>query len=596
MIPPAASGGRPRRRRGAPGRPIPRDLAAAIDGFLLHLRVERGLSPATIAGYGGDLADFGRSPEAAAGWGSSPDAALDYLGRLAGGAGPSGRVLRPTSLRRRTAALRTFYRFALAEELVAVDVASHLDLPREPRILPDPLTVDEVDRLLAAVDPDAAPPDPPAGRRRTRAGGIAAIGALRDRALLELLYAAGLRISEALRLDGDDLDLAGGSVRVIGKGDRERVVPVGDVAVAWLTRYLDVGRPVLAAADRTRPVRGGPVFLSDRGRRLGRNHGWTVVKRAAASGRPRRARLAAHAAPLLRHAPPGGRGRPARRTGTARACQYFDDADLHAPDGRANPRGLCAGTPAGLRERDGKDRMGYTESLLATNEVILYRTKQHWMAPIFGTIAGVLVLLGGVFLFGFQLTMGSGFLRDVAFWISLGLLVVGAAMVGYSYIQWWVEDYAVTNQKVMKVAGLLNKRTSGAALEKINDVIMEQGPLGRMLGYGTLKVSTASDTSDLTYETMRKPAEFRRAMLDQKMEFEQADARHIADAVRAAAPVPVAAVPAPAPAPEVTMPAPVAPAPPSADDKLRSLAKLRDDGIISPEEFEAKKAELLDQL
>jgi uncharacterized membrane protein YdbT with pleckstrin-like domain len=246
--------------------------------------------------------------------------------------------------------------------------------------------------------------------------------------------------------------------------------------------------------------------------------------------------------------------------------------------------------------------MGYTESLLATNEVILYRTKQHWMAPIFGTIAGVLVLIGGIVLFVLQLTMSTdgfvGILRTLAFWASLILVVVGVAMVGYSYIQWWVEDYAVTNQKVVKVAGLLRKRTSGAALEKINDVIMEQGPLGRMLGYGTLKVATASDSTDLVYETMRKPAEFRRAMLDQKMEFEQADARHIADAVRAAAPAPVAAAPAPAPAPapEVTMPAPVAPAPPSADEKLRSLAKLRDDGIISPEEFEAKKAELLDQL
>ena len=167
-------------------------------------------------------------------------------------------------------------------------------------------------------------------------------------------------------------------------------------------------------------------------------------------------------------------------------------------------------------------------------------------------------------------------------------------MVGYSYIQWWVEDYAVTNQKVMKVAGLLRKRTSGAALEKINDVVMEQGPLGRMLGYGTLKVSTASDSSDLTYETMRKPAEFRRAMLDQKMEFEQADARNIADAVRAAAPV--------AAAPQVTMPVPVAPpAPPAplaptAEEKLRSLAKLRDDGLLTPEEFEAKKADLLEDL
>ncbi len=238
--------------------------------------------------------------------------------------------------------------------------------------------------------------------------------------------------------------------------------------------------------------------------------------------------------------------------------------------------------------------MGYTESLLATNEKILYRTKQHWMAPIFGTIAGSLVLVGGVVLFSLHLTMNSGFLRDVAFWVSLALLVVGVGMVGYSYIQWWVEDYAVTNQKVMKVAGLLRKRTSGAALEKINDVVMEQGPLGRMLGYGTLKVSTASDSSDLTYETMRKPAEFRRAMLDQKMEFEQADARNIADAVRAAAPV--------AAAPQVTMPVPVAPpAPPAplaptAEEKLRSLAKLRDDGLLTSEEFEAKKADLLEDL
>jgi hypothetical protein len=128
---------------------------------------------------------------------------------------------------------------------------------------------------------------------------------------------------------------------------------------------------------------------------------------------------------------------------------------------------------------------------------------------------------------------------------------------------------------------------------------MEQGPLGRMLGYGTLKVATASDSTDLVYETMRAPAEFRRAMLDQKMVFEQADARHIAEAVRAAAPVP------PTPATEVTVPIPAAPPPPppapapavpTVDERLRSLAKLRDDGIISPEDFEAKKAEILEQI
>jgi integrase/recombinase XerD len=283
-----------RRRRGAggaagaAGAEIPSDLATATEAFLQHLRVERGLSPATIAGYGADLADFGRSAEARSGWAAAPDGALDYLGRLAGGVGPSGRALRPTSLRRRAAALRSFYRFALAEDLVAVDVASHLDLPREPRILPEPLTVEEVERLLAAVDPDteAGPGGPAidagsAAARSRRAA--AALAALRDRALLELLYAAGLRISEALRLDADDLDLTEGSVRVIGKGDRERVVPVGDVAIAWLDRYLAAGRPALLAGDRAARSRGGPVFLSSRGRRLGRNAAWATVKRAAAA-------------------------------------------------------------------------------------------------------------------------------------------------------------------------------------------------------------------------------------------------------------------------------------------------------------------------
>jgi uncharacterized membrane protein YdbT with pleckstrin-like domain len=237
--------------------------------------------------------------------------------------------------------------------------------------------------------------------------------------------------------------------------------------------------------------------------------------------------------------------------------------------------------------------MGYTEELLATNEKIVYRTKQHWMAPIFGTVTGVIILIVGVALFGFQLTLPTdgfaGFLRTLAWLVSLVLIAFGLARVGFSYLLWWVEDYAVTNQKVVKVAGLLSKRTSGAALEKINDVVMEQGPLGRVLGYGTLKVATASDTTDLVYQTMRAPADFRRAMLDQKVEFEQADARHIAEAVRTSA-LPPATAPAPADA------APPAPADPTTEDKLRSLATMRDDGLITAEDYEAKKAELLADL
>ncbi len=96
-----------------------------------------------------------------------------------------------------------------------------------------------------------------------------------------MLYAAGLRISEALRLDAEDLSEDGGYVRVIGKGDKERLVPVGEVALDWLQRWMDGPRPRLLALSHVRPSRGGPVFLSDRGRRLARQQAWAAVKAAA---------------------------------------------------------------------------------------------------------------------------------------------------------------------------------------------------------------------------------------------------------------------------------------------------------------------------
>jgi integrase/recombinase XerD len=194
-----------------------------------------------------------------------------YLGRLASSAGPAGVRLRATSRRRRTAAIRGFYRFARAEDLVRVDVAAHLDLPREPRLLPDPLGVAEVARLLEAAGPGGEPD-------AARDG-----GRIRSRALLELLYAAGLRVSEATGLDVDDLDLDAATVRVIGKGDKERLLPVGEVAVEWVRRYAADVRPALLALHAVPVHRGGPVFLGSRGRRLTRQQAWDAVKRAAAA-------------------------------------------------------------------------------------------------------------------------------------------------------------------------------------------------------------------------------------------------------------------------------------------------------------------------
>jgi integrase/recombinase XerD len=237
-------------------------LSAAIDDFLLHLRVERGLSPATLTAYRADLLDFAASKGASAGWAASADVAIRYLSMLGSPAQGRRNALRPTTLRRRTASLRGFYGFCFAEGLIATDVASHFDLPRQPRLLPEVLSVDEVDALLNTAT-DATP-----------------VG-VRDRALLELLYAAGLRISEAVGLDLDDLSLDAGMVRVVGKGDRERQVPVGEPALVWLTRYLEEVRPGWLADWHGDVRRGGPVFLSVRGDRLDRRRGWEILVAAA---------------------------------------------------------------------------------------------------------------------------------------------------------------------------------------------------------------------------------------------------------------------------------------------------------------------------
>jgi integrase/recombinase XerD len=247
------------------------ELDAAIDEYLTYLHVERGLAPATVRAYRADLRDFEASRGVARGWATSPDAAIGYLASRTrrGRRGDPG--LAPSSLRRRAAALKGFYRFAYGEGLIRVDVAAHVDLPRPSRLLPETLTVAEAERLLEAAGGDTD----------TGADPRAATNALRDRAILELLYAAGLRISEAVGLDREDLSMDGAFVRVIGKGDKERLVPVGDIALDWLARWMTEERPALLALHHVEPARGGPLFLGDRGRRLARQQAFAMVRGAA---------------------------------------------------------------------------------------------------------------------------------------------------------------------------------------------------------------------------------------------------------------------------------------------------------------------------
>lgn len=289
-------------RAAARSSPAPPELLRAIDAYLVHLRVERGLSPLTIRAYASDLRAFAAGAPAIEAWASSVEPARGYLAVLV----RPPRTLRPSSLRRKTAAIRAFYRFAYGDERIAADIGGALDLPRQSRRLPDVLDPGEVERLLEAI---VVPPGPPASDEEALA--------LRDRALVELLYAAGLRIGEALGLRVQDVSFDGGYVRVIGKGDRERLVPVGEPALDALGRWVGEARPGWAArASERAAVRGAgtsagqpgtpprgvrgaedALFLTSRGLRMGRMAAWRVIRRAVLE-----AGIVAHVTPhTLRH-------------------------------------------------------------------------------------------------------------------------------------------------------------------------------------------------------------------------------------------------------------------------------------------------------
>jgi integrase/recombinase XerD len=229
----------------------PDELGATVEAFLLELRVERGLSPLTLAAYRRDLLQFGvfAGSIGAPDWRTSADAARGFLADLR----RTGR--RGSTLARKSAALRSFYAFALREGVVSRDVATLLEAPRPGSYLPDVLAPDEVAAIL-----EAPPADDPVG--------------VRDAAILELLYACGLRVSELVGLDLERVDLPGLQVRVIGKGDRERRVPMGEPARDRLARYIDGPRQAWTAATPS-PA----VFVSQRGRRLGREAVWRLVRR-----------------------------------------------------------------------------------------------------------------------------------------------------------------------------------------------------------------------------------------------------------------------------------------------------------------------------
>ena len=222
-------------------------LAEAIDAFLVELRVERGLSPLTIAAYRRDLAQFADHADRT--WRDDPQPLLDFVATLQRG-GAKG-----STQARKSAAVRSFYAFALREGHATRDVPALVDAPRPGSYLPDVLEPDDVVRIL-----DAPPTDDEIG--------------IRDRAILELLYACGLRVSELVGLDTDRVDLPNAQVRVIGKGNKERRVPMGEEARERLHRYRSGPRQAWTAGKPT-PA----VFVNTRGKRMSRESVWRLVKR-----------------------------------------------------------------------------------------------------------------------------------------------------------------------------------------------------------------------------------------------------------------------------------------------------------------------------
>ena len=239
------------------------ELPLQAEDYLLHLVVEKGRSPLTISAYRRDLRRY---------HGFLTERGTGLLGADAGDVAAFALSLRtaglaPASTTRTLVALRALYRWLVAEGLVEVDPTATMETPRLPRPLPKALSEEQVMALLGAVEAAVA------AEREPRA--------LRDLALLELLYGTGARISEICGLGFGDVDLDGALVRLFGKRSKERIVPLGRPAIRSLAEWFDEGRPALVPAAWRSRDDADAVFLGARGSRLTRQGAWLVLQRWA---------------------------------------------------------------------------------------------------------------------------------------------------------------------------------------------------------------------------------------------------------------------------------------------------------------------------
>ena len=176
--------------------------------------------------------------------------------------------------------------------------------------------------------------------------------------------------------------------------------------------------------------------------------------------------------------------------------------------------------------------MGYVETLLADGEVVVLRTRQHWLSVFLDGIAGWLIGIGGLVLLIFGLWVrggGEGLSGTFGNIVSIGagiLIVVGLILIGWRFLAWRNQDYMVTNRRVLKVEGVLNKRTGDSGLEKINDAVLDQSVVGRILNYGDLDILTAAEQAIDVFKMLSAPTVFKRAIMDQKHQLDEELAYH----------------------------------------------------------------------
>lgn len=232
-----------------------------MNDFLRYLEVERGYSPNTLSAYRNDLSQFiahlesrrppsGEGDERSDDWSSVDKATIvDFMIAL------KEREYSSATVARKVAAVKSFFHFLLIERILADDPTATLDSPRVKKHLPQTLSPSDVDRLLEAPSIDEGPKG------------------IRDTAMLEALYATGMRVSELVALDVDDVDLAASTIRCYGKGSKERIIPLYPRVVDALERYLETARDRYVK-DRLERA----LFLNPRGRRLTRQGLWLIIK------------------------------------------------------------------------------------------------------------------------------------------------------------------------------------------------------------------------------------------------------------------------------------------------------------------------------